>query len=156
MPCCYYSPNANASTKHENILFTEAKLGAHVLRMCLIQRQDQYNMNKKGMTPMDMRSLLTLLEAIKPICIYEKGHQILARNLRSLPTRARKGRHALVRILRPGFPRKSILRSIAICARSMGAHIPCTTLVIVVGLKRTERRNPVSAPPRMADIRVIL
>jgi hypothetical protein len=30
-------------------------------------------MNKKGITPMDMRSLLTLLEAIKCVCTYEKG-----------------------------------------------------------------------------------
>jgi hypothetical protein len=30
-------------------------------------------MKKKGMTPMDMRLLLTLLEAIKCICTYEKG-----------------------------------------------------------------------------------
>ncbi len=49
MPCFYYSPNANASTKPENVPFTEAELGAHVLRMCPIQGQDQYNMNKKGM-----------------------------------------------------------------------------------------------------------
>jgi hypothetical protein len=73
MPCFYYSPNANASTKPENLPFTEAELGAHVLRMCPLQWQDQYNMNEKGMTPMDMRSLLTLLEAIKCICTYEKG-----------------------------------------------------------------------------------
>jgi hypothetical protein len=31
MPCFYYSPNANASTKPENFLFPEAELGAHVL-----------------------------------------------------------------------------------------------------------------------------
>jgi hypothetical protein len=73
MPCFYYSPNANTSTKPENVLFTEAELGAHVLRMCPIQWQDQYNMNKKGMTPMDMCSLLTLLEVIKRICTYEMG-----------------------------------------------------------------------------------
>jgi hypothetical protein len=30
-------------------------------------------MNKKGMIPMDMRLLLTLLEAIKHVCTYEKG-----------------------------------------------------------------------------------
>ena len=30
-------------------------------------------MNKKGMTPMDMRLLLTLLEAIERICTHEKG-----------------------------------------------------------------------------------
>ncbi len=73
MPCFYYSPNANASTKPKNILFTEAELGSHVLRMCPIQWQDQYNMNKKCMTPMDMRLLLTSLDAIKCICTYEKA-----------------------------------------------------------------------------------
>jgi hypothetical protein len=73
MPCFYYSPHANASTKPENVPFTEAELGAHVLRMCPLQGQDQYNMNKKGMTPMDMRLLPTLLEAIECICTYKKG-----------------------------------------------------------------------------------
>jgi hypothetical protein len=73
MPCFYYSPNANASTKPENFPFTEAELGAHVLRMCPLQWQDQYSMDKKGMMLMDMRSLLTSLEAIKCVCTYEKG-----------------------------------------------------------------------------------
>jgi hypothetical protein len=40
MPCFYYSPNANASTKPENIPFMEAELGIHVLCMCPIQWQD--------------------------------------------------------------------------------------------------------------------
>jgi hypothetical protein len=73
MPCFYYSLHANASTKPENFLFTEAELGAHVLRMCPLPWQDQYNMNEKGMTPIDMRSLLTLLEAIERVCTHEKG-----------------------------------------------------------------------------------
>ncbi len=73
MPCFYYSPNANAGTKPKNVPFTETELGTHVLCMCPLQWQDQYNMNKKGMTPMDMRSLLTSLEAIKRVCTYEKG-----------------------------------------------------------------------------------
>jgi hypothetical protein len=73
MPCFFYSPNANASTKPENVPFNEAELGAHVLRMCPIHWQDQYNLNKKGMTPMDMRLLLISLEAIECICTYEKG-----------------------------------------------------------------------------------
>jgi hypothetical protein len=71
MPCFYYSPNANASTKPENIPFTETELGAHVLHMCPIQWQVQYNMDEKGMMPMDMCLLLTLLEVIR-ICTYEK------------------------------------------------------------------------------------
>jgi hypothetical protein len=73
MPCFFYSPNANASTKPKNVPFTEAELGAHVLRMCPLPWQDQYNMNEKGMTPMDMRLLLTLLEAIELVCTYEKS-----------------------------------------------------------------------------------
>jgi hypothetical protein len=73
MPCFYYSSNANASTKPENAPFMEAELGSHVLHMCPIQGQDQYNMNKKGMAPMDMHLLLTSLEAIKHICTYEKA-----------------------------------------------------------------------------------
>ncbi len=74
MRCFYYSPNANASPKPENVLFTEDELGgAHVLHMCPLQWQDQYNMNKTGMTFMDMHLLLTLLEAIECICTYKKG-----------------------------------------------------------------------------------
>jgi hypothetical protein len=73
MPCFYYSPNVNASTKPENVPFMEAEIGSHVLRMCPIQWQDQYNMNEMGMTPMDMCSLLTSLEVIECICTYEKG-----------------------------------------------------------------------------------
>jgi hypothetical protein len=73
MPCFYYSPNVKASTKLKNVPFMEAELGSHVLHMCPIQWQDQYNMNKKGMTPMDMCSLLSSLEAIKRICTYKKA-----------------------------------------------------------------------------------
>jgi hypothetical protein len=73
MPCFFYSPNANTITKPENVPFTQAELGSHVLGMCPIQWQDQYNMNKKGMTLMDMRLLLTSLEAIECVCTYEKA-----------------------------------------------------------------------------------
>ncbi len=73
MPCFYYSPNVNASTKPENIPFTKAELGSHVLRMCPIQWQDQNKMNEKGMTPMDMHLLLMLLEAIKRVCTHKKA-----------------------------------------------------------------------------------
>jgi hypothetical protein len=68
IPCFYYSPHANASTKPENVPFTEAELGAHMLHICPLMWQDQYNLNKKGMTLMDMRLLLTsFLEAIKRV-----------------------------------------------------------------------------------------
>jgi hypothetical protein len=73
MPGFYYSSHANASTKPENVLFMEAELGAHVLHMCPLMWQDQYNLSKKGMMPMDMRLLLTSLEVIEGICTYKKG-----------------------------------------------------------------------------------
>ncbi len=73
MPCFYYSPHTNASTKPKNVLFMGAELGAHVLRMCPLMWQDQYNLNKKGMMPMDMCLLLMSLEAIECICTYKKG-----------------------------------------------------------------------------------
>jgi hypothetical protein len=147
MPYFYYSPNANTSTKPENVLFTEAELGAHVLRMCSIQWQDQCNMNKKGMMPMDMRLLLRSLEAIKRVCTHKKAKSEFPKKLL---TRARKGRNVLVPSLRPGFPRKSASRSIETCARSMGVCITCTTLMIVIGLRKTERRIPISVLLRKA------
>jgi hypothetical protein len=73
VPCLNYSPNANASTKPENVPFTEAELGSHVLQMCPIQWQDQYNKNKKGMTLMVMHLLLMSLEAIKRFGTHAKA-----------------------------------------------------------------------------------
>jgi hypothetical protein len=73
MPCFYYSLNTNANTMLKNIPFTEAELGNHVLHMCPIQWQDQYNLNKKGMTPMVLRSLLTSLKAIEHVCTHKKA-----------------------------------------------------------------------------------
>jgi hypothetical protein len=100
MPCFYYIPNANTSTKPENIPFTEAELGAHVLRMCPLQWQDQYNMNKKGMTPMDKRSILTSLEAIKRVCTYEKGKSESSKKSshKSKKGKKRPGTKATVRV----------------------------------------------------------
>jgi hypothetical protein len=73
MPCFCNSPSFNATTKPENVPFTEAKLGSHVLRMCPIQWQDQYNLNEKSMTLMDLHLLLTSFEAIERICTHEKA-----------------------------------------------------------------------------------
>jgi hypothetical protein len=108
MPCFYYSPNANASTKPENVLFTETELGAHVLHMCPLAWQDQYNLNKKGMTRLDMRTLLTLLEAIERVCTHEKGKQEEKSEKSSF--NGKKGKKGQVLNLWPAFPRKSVLQ----------------------------------------------
>ncbi len=57
-----------------NIPFTEADLASHILQMCPHQWQDQYNLQEKGMNPMDMRTLQASLEAIERVCTHEKAH----------------------------------------------------------------------------------
>ncbi len=52
----------------------EADLASHVLWMCPHQWQDQYNLHKKGMTPVDMHSLQACLKAIECMCTPEKAH----------------------------------------------------------------------------------
>ncbi len=74
LPCWYSSPSYNAGMTLANVLFTEADLASHILRMCPHQWQDQYNLQEKGMTPMDMHSLQASLKAIKRVCTHEKAH----------------------------------------------------------------------------------
>ncbi len=56
-----------------NVPFTEADLASHILRMCPYAWQDQYNLHKKGGTPVDMRSLLQSLKAIERVCGQERS-----------------------------------------------------------------------------------
>jgi hypothetical protein len=74
LPCWYYSPSYNAGMTPSNVPFTKADLASHILWMCLHQWQNQYNLQEKGMTPMDMCSLQASLEAIECICTHEKAH----------------------------------------------------------------------------------
>ncbi len=57
-----------ANTIPMNVPFAEADLSSHVLRMCPYVWQDQYNLHEKDGTPVDMRSLLLSLGAIKRVC----------------------------------------------------------------------------------------
>jgi hypothetical protein len=136
MPCLYYSPHANASTKPKNVPFLEAELGAHVLRMCPLLWQDQYNLNEKGMMPLDMHMLLTSLEAIECVCTHEKGKP--DEKFKKTPFNGNKGKKGQVLILQPTFPRKSNSQSIATYARSMGAHTQPTIPVSVLDTRKTE------------------
>jgi hypothetical protein len=123
IPCFYYSPNANANTKPENVPFIEAELGSHVLCMCPIQWQDQYNMNEEGMTPMDMRLFLTLLEAIKRICTYEKGKSESYKKSEKSSNKGKKGKihngtNSMARV-----PKKvHFEKSYDLCKKHGGAH----------------------------------
>ncbi len=68
LPCWYYSPKVKANMIPMNVPFAKADLSSHVLQMCPYAWQDQYNLHKKGGTPVDMRSLLLSLEAIERVC----------------------------------------------------------------------------------------
>jgi hypothetical protein len=54
LPCWYYSPSYNPGMTPVNVPFIEADLASHVLRMCLHQWQDQYNLYEKAMIPVDI------------------------------------------------------------------------------------------------------
>jgi hypothetical protein len=73
LPCWYHSPSYVTGMIPANVSFTEADLASHLLRMCPHQWQDQYNLQEKGMTPMDMRTLLASLEAIERVCTHKKA-----------------------------------------------------------------------------------
>jgi hypothetical protein len=123
MPCFYYSPNANTSTKPENIPFTEAELGAHVLRMRPLQWKDQYNMNEKGVTPMDMLLLLTLLEAIKCICTYEKGKLDIFEKSDKSSNKGKKGKKCPGTNSTARVPKKVCFeKHCNLCKKHGGAH----------------------------------
>jgi hypothetical protein len=70
LPCWYCSPSYVTSMTPANVPFTEAELASHVLRMCPHQWQDQYNLQEKGMTPMDMHTLQASLKAIEHVCTH--------------------------------------------------------------------------------------
>jgi hypothetical protein len=74
LPCWYYSLSCVNGMTPANVPFTVADLASHILRMCLHQWQDQYNLQEKGMTPMDMCSLQASLKAIEPVCTPKKAH----------------------------------------------------------------------------------
>jgi hypothetical protein len=64
LPCWYYSPSVKPGMTPANAPFTESDLASHVLWMCPLTWQGQFNFNKEGMTPVDMCLLLTSLKPI--------------------------------------------------------------------------------------------
>ncbi len=73
-PCLYYSLSYNAGMTLANVPFSKVDLASHDLQMCPHQWQDQYNLQEKSMTPMDMCFLQASLEVIERICTPEKAH----------------------------------------------------------------------------------
>jgi hypothetical protein len=74
LPCWYYSSSYNPDMTLANAPLTEADLASRVLQMCVHRWQDQYNLHKKKMTPMNMHFLQASLEAIERTCMQEKAN----------------------------------------------------------------------------------
>ncbi len=102
---------------------------------------------------MDMRTLLTSLEAIERICTPEKGKQ--EEKAEKASFNGKKGKKGQVLILRPVSQRKSVLQKIATSARNMGAHTRPIVLTSVVSMRKTELRNLVTVPLRKAVRKVL-
>jgi hypothetical protein len=67
-----------------NVTFAKADLARHVLWMCPHWWQDQFNLHKKGMTPVDMCLVLLSLKAIELVCGMVHtwvGHKVTPINL---------------------------------------------------------------------------
>jgi hypothetical protein len=80
-------------------------------------------MNEKGMTPMDMRLLLTLLEVIKRVCTYEKGKLDSFKKSDKSSNKGEKGKecsgtHSMARV-----PKKvRFEKHCNLCKKHGGAH----------------------------------
>jgi hypothetical protein len=74
LPYWYYSPSYVTSMMPVNVPFNKADLVSHVLQMFPHQWQDQYNLQEKGVTPMDMRTLQASPEVIEQVCTPKKAH----------------------------------------------------------------------------------
>ncbi len=88
LPCWYYSPSYVNGMTPVNVPFTEADLASHVLWMCQYQWQDQYNLQEKGMTPMDMHSLQASILRLLSACVPPR--KPLRNPARKLLTRTRQ------------------------------------------------------------------
>jgi hypothetical protein len=145
LPFWYYSPSYVSGMMPVNVPFAEADLASHILLISPHQWQDQYNLQEKGMTPMDMRSLQASLEAIERVCTHEKTH---APPVRKLLTRMRQDPSSPVMVPQSRLTRKSISRGLASCARILGACILRTLPKTAASMRKMERQKPTSTPPR--------
>jgi hypothetical protein len=145
LPCWYYSLSYITGMTPANVLFSVADLASHVLRIRPHQWQDQYNLQEKGMTPMDMHSLQASLEAIEHVCTPEKAY---AQSGKKASHNNKAGAKRPSTMPQSRLTRKSVLRGLASCARNMGARILRTLPKIAASSKKTGWQKPISAPPK--------
>jgi hypothetical protein len=80
-------------------------------------------MNEKGMTPMDMRLLLTSLEAIKRFCTYEKGKSDSYKKSEKSSNKGKKGKKCPGTNFLARVPKKVCFeKHCNLCKKHGGAH----------------------------------
>jgi hypothetical protein len=121
LPCWYYSPSYNAGMTPENAPLIKAYLASQVLWICPHQWQDQYNLQDKEMTPMDI-ALFKLLSRLLSVWVPQR--KPMHNPARKLLRRTRQEPSSPVLEPRSKFPRESVSRSPANYARNMGVRIP--------------------------------
>ena len=92
LPCLYYSPKANAGTKAVNP-YDDAELANHVLRMCPIAWQNQYELTQDSV-PESMRALLPILETIEKCTEFTKDKPKSGSSAEKPPKDKRKMDHS--------------------------------------------------------------
>jgi hypothetical protein len=125
LPCWYYSPSYNIGMTLANVPFTKADLASQVLRMCPHQWQDQYNLQEKGMTPMDMHSLQASFKAIEHVCTPEKSH-VQSGKKASQKSKAGNKRPS-TGATKPVFKKVHFLKSCELCKKHVSTHTTHTT-----------------------------
>jgi hypothetical protein len=138
-------PKQHAGMTPANVPFSEADLASHILRMCPHQWQDQYNLQEKGMTPMDMRSLQASLEAIKHVCTHEKAH---APSGRKASHKNKAGAKWPSNGTTKQAHKKVRFKKSCELARNLGSRILHTLPKIATSMRKMEWQKLIFAPPR--------
>ncbi len=128
--------------------FAKADLPSHILRMCSYLWQNQYNLHKKGNTSVDMLLLLLSLKAIERVCGQERSKKAKAScNKKALHSNKKgtkqPGTEATARVPKKARAKKHC----DLCKK----HTQRTILMIAVGVRKTEWKNPISVPLRKAE-----
>jgi hypothetical protein len=93
--------------------------------MCPHQWQDQYNLQEKGLTAMDMQTLLASLKAIERVCTHKKAH-VPSGEKASHKNKAGAKRPSTGATMR--VPKKvRFKKSCKLCKKHGGAHTMHTT-----------------------------
>ena len=87
LPCLYYSPSANQSTKQVFPL-DDTDLMTHLLCMCLAKWQTQHDLMEK-MTPVNTRALLLILEKT------ENNAEVEAKSPSMIKPKGTEGKHKM-------------------------------------------------------------